>query len=216
MTAPAESAAETIDGPTEGTETAAAESEKDWKAEFEAQQRINRDLERKSKRSFDDMRKQILAEEAKKAPSAKAGDEKIEVDLDALRQQVRDESRAETLRDKALDKIEAKAARLFKDPEDALLRLGKNVDEYIVDGKVDIEAITDALDDLLKKRPDFGVAQGDPKRFQGTADAGPKASAGKPQMTKDEMQKLYREGKTEEIEAARKAGQLNNLLGIKG
>jgi hypothetical protein len=54
------------------------------------------------------------------ADAAKAKDAEGEKpDLDALRKQARDEARAESLRERALDKLEAKAARLFQDPEDA-------------------------------------------------------------------------------------------------
>lgn len=135
-------------------------------------------------------------------------------DLETLRQQARDEARLEGLKDRVLDKIEAKAASRFKDTEDALLRLGKNVDDYISDGKIDLEAIEDALTDLLEKRPDFGVTQGEPKRFKGTADGGPKANAGNPQLSQADVKRLSAEGKHAEIEAARMAGRLNKILGI--
>lgn len=135
-------------------------------------------------------------------------------DLDAIRNQARDEARNEALKDKALDKLEAKAARLFQNPEDARAFLADKVDEFIDDGKVDVEAITDALDDLLKQRPYLGITQGETRRFQGTGDGGPKGSAGKPQLTKAEVERLYKEGKTAEIDKAREDGRLNTLLGI--
>lgn len=136
------------------------------------------------------------------------------VDVDEMRKQIKTEARAEVLRDRALDKIEAKAAGRFKDPEDALLRLGRNVDDFLDGDTIDLDAIEDALVDLLEKRPDFGVTQSEPKRFKGTGDGGPKGSAGKPQLTEADVKRLSKEGKHEEIETARKDGRLNTLLGI--
>jgi len=159
-------------------------------------------------------RDRAKAAEDKLAAAAKPKPEGDAPDLDELRKQIREEARAESLRDRVLDKIEARAAGKFKDPEDALLRLGKNVDDYIDDGKIDIDAINDALDELLAKRPDFGVTQGEPKRFKGSGDGGPKGSAGKPQLTEADVKRLSKEGKHAEIEQARQDGQLNTLLGI--
>lgn len=136
------------------------------------------------------------------------------VDLDALRKQIRDEARTEVLKERALDKIEAKAAGRFKDPEDALLRLGRNVDDFIDGGTIDLDAIEDALADLLVKRPDFGVTQGEPKRFKGTGDGGPKGNAGKPQLSRADVERMAKEGKHAEIEQARVEGRLNQALGI--
>ena len=154
------------------------------------------------------------AAEDKLAAAAKVTADEDKPDLDTLRKQARDEVMAEALKDKVLDKIEAKAARMFKDPEDALLRLSKNVDDYIDDGKIDLDAINDALEDLLKKRPDFGVTQGEPKRFKGSGDGGARGTAGKPQLTEADVKKLSKEGKHAEIEQARQEGRLNTLLGI--
>jgi hypothetical protein len=137
-----------------------------------------------------------------------------QVDVEELRKQIQADARAEVLRDRALDKIEAKAAGRFKDPEDALLRLGRNVDDFIDGNTIDLDAIEDALVELLEKRPDFGVTQGDTKRFKGTGDGGPKGAAGKPQLTRADVERLAKEGKHAEIEQARAEGRLNKALGI--
>jgi len=179
------------------------------------------DLGDAGKKALDAMKAKWRAErdarkaaEDKLAAATKPKDDKEAPDLDALREQIKAEARAEALRDKVLDKIEAKAARMFKDPEDALLRLGKNVDEFIDGGKIDLDAISEALEELLAKRPDFGVTQGEPKRFKGSGDQGPKKDAGKPQLTEADVKRLSKEGKHAEIEQARVDGRLNNLLGI--
>lgn len=168
------------------------------------------------KKALDAMKAKWRAERAR----AKAAEDKLAAaskptpsedgtDLEAMREQARSEARTEVLKDRALDKIEAKAAGRFKDPEDALLRLGKNVDNYISDGKIDLEAIEDDLVELLEKRPDFGVTQGDSKRFKGTADGGPKTDAGKPQVTEAQLKTMT----PEQIVAAQKEGRLEKLLG---
>jgi hypothetical protein len=212
MTAPSPDNAVDPDGlldETELPETTVVETPpaKDWEAEYKAQQKINRDLERRSKKRMSDLEAELAA--AKTPPAG----QDAKPDLDAIREQVRAEVSTEALKDKALDKIEAKAARLFSNPEDARMFLASNVEDFIDAGKVDVEAISTALADLLKERPYLGVTQGDAKRFQGTGDAGAKASAGKPQLSDADVKKLYREGKFEEIETARKAGQLTKLLG---
>lgn len=162
-------------------------------------------------------RDRAKAAEAKLA-SSKAKPEDEKPDLDALREQAREEARNESLRERTLDKIEARAARLFKDPEDAVLRLGRNVDDYLDGGKIDVDAIDDALNELLEKRPDFKVTQGDAKeekRFKGSADAGAREKpAGKPQLTQADVEALAKAGKYSEIEDARVDGRLNKLLGI--
>lgn len=206
MTAPAET--ETVETETgtetgdENTETPGAEA-----------------LGDAGKKALDAMKASLKTEKAarKAAEDKLAAATKPKPDPEALREQIRTETRTETLRDRVLDKIEAKAAGKFRDPEDALLRLGRNVDEFIDGGKIDVDAITEALDELLTKRPDFAAAQRDGKapKFNGTADGGAKPNAGKPQLTDAQVKQMYREGKTEEIETARKAGQLNTLLGIK-
>jgi hypothetical protein len=135
-------------------------------------------------------------------------------DLDAIRAEARAEAAAASLRERALDKLEAKAARLLANPEDARAFLGDKADDFIDGNTVDVDAINDALADLLKARPYLGVTQGEPKRFQGTGDGGPRGTAGKPQLTEADVKRLSREGKHAEIEAARSDGRLNDLLGI--
>lgn len=94
-------------------------------------------------------------------------------DRDAIRAEVKAEADAENLRTRVADKIEAKAGGLFSiDTEDVAVMLLRrtNVDEFIDDGKVDVEAITEALEDLLKKNP--GLAAQGGKRFKGGGDGG--------------------------------------------
>lgn len=154
--------------------------EEDWKAKFEAQQRINRNLERRTKR---DKARIAELEGVKPATSAKdkpADDKAAEVDVEKIRaemlEQAKKEAQQETLKERVLDKIETKAAKEFADPADAVAMLmrGHNVDDFIDDGKVDVESIQDALKELLEKKPYLGAAQGGKNRFQGSAEGGVK------------------------------------------
>lgn len=106
-------------------------------------------------------------------------------DLEQVKATARAEAAAELTRDRVLDKIEAKGARLFTDPDDAaalLLRAHDHTDFLDDNGRIDVEAIEDALKELLEKKPYLGVAQGDGKRFKGGADGGARKEQ-KPKVT---------------------------------
>lgn len=129
------------------------------------------------------------------------------VEADAIRKQAQAEARAEVLRDRALDKVETKAAKLFADPEDARMILAGQVDDFLDDGQVDIEAIDAALTELLRKKPHLAAATA--KRFQGGADGGARnGSTGPQQLTEEDLKRMT----PQQIDAARLKGQLKNLL----
>lgn len=75
-------------------------------------------------------------------------------DPDQIRREARAEVERETTRDRVLDKIEARA-RKFADPEDAaaLLLREADVDDFLDGTRIDGDAITEALDDLLRRKP---------------------------------------------------------------
>jgi hypothetical protein len=159
-----------------------------------------------------DKRRQLEAEIAElKKPKPVDGEQP---DIQALLSIERDKIRAEQMTDKALDKIEARAAKLFANPEDARMFLEGKVKDFVDGGKVDVAQIDEALADLLKERPYLAVAQGG-KRFEGSGDGGPKGEAGKPQLTKADLERMSKAGDTDGINAARIAGQFDVLLGIK-
>lgn len=93
-----------------------------------------------------------------------------EVNPKAIAEAAKAEVRAEILKDRALDKIEVLAAKAFANPALAAKLLASDVDSFVNDGKVDTEAINDALKDLLEAEPYLAAAPA--KRFQGTADQG--------------------------------------------
>lgn len=194
------------------TDTSSSDVEtKDWEAEFKAQQRVNRDLERRSKARMRELEAELTA--ARNAPK---GDTTDAPDPAAIRAEIKAEVEGAALRDKALDKLEAKAARLFHNPEDARAFLADKADDFIDGSAVDVDAINDALADLLKQRPYLGVTQGDAHRFQGSGDGGPKANAaGLPQLTQADLDRMYAAKDHAGITAAKAKGQFDRLLGIK-
>lgn len=132
-------------------------------------------------------------------------------DADQIREQARAEARAEALKERLVDKIEAKAARAFADAEDAVAILLRKHDpeDFLDDGKIDVEAIQDALDELLEKKPHLAVQDG--KRFKGSPDGGARKAARPGQLTRDDLKRMS----PQEITKAKAEGRLADLLGAK-
>jgi hypothetical protein len=149
-----------------------------------------------------DVRKAL---EAKLAADSKPDDQQ---DPAEMRKQAQAEARAEVLRERALDKVEAKAAKLFADPEDARALLASRVEDFVDDGQVDVDAINEALTDLLSKKPHLAAATA--KRFQGGADGGARKGSQVAQLTEQDIKRMT----PQQIEKARLSGQLNDLLGV--
>lgn len=165
-----------------------ADGEVDWEAKakeleakVEAQQRINRNLERRGKRDLARI-KELEGTKPAATEKPKASDDKpAEADVEKIRaealEQAKKEAQLEALKERVHDKIEAKAAKGFADPADAVAMLLRDhkVDDFIDDGKVDVDAIQDALTELLEKKPYLAAAaQGGKQRFQGSAEGGAK------------------------------------------
>lgn len=130
-------------------------------------------------------------------------------DPELIRSEAKAEAQAELMQSRVLDKIEAKAARLFADPDDAaaLLMKDHDADDFLDDGKIDVEAIQDALKVLLEKKPYLAAAQGG-KKFQGGADGGPRNDSRPRQLTRDDLKTMT----PAQIEKAQTDGQLDDLL----
>lgn len=155
-----------------------------------------------------DERERRKALEAEIAELKQGSGKKDDADLDAAIAKARADARAETLRERVLDRIEAKAAKLFADPEDAVALLGRRVEEFIDDGKVDTDEITEALEELLKKKPHLAAATA--KRFQGGADGGARKGSKPDQLTRDDLKKMT----PQQIVKAQDEGRLNDLMGV--
>lgn len=118
----------------------------------------------------------LTAAEVKKRLGALPDDGKGEKDTPdpkAIRAEIEAEVNTERQRERLLDKIEAKAAKQFADPDDAaaLLLRGKDLNDFLDEnGKIDVGEIEDGLTALLEKKP-YLAAQGG-KRFKGGGDGG--------------------------------------------
>lgn len=102
-------------------------------------------------------------------------------DPDEIRRQARAEARAETQRERVVDKIEARAAKQFADPEDAvaILLRSRDAGDFLDGDKIDTAEIDDALTELLERKPHLGAATPPPKKFNGRGDQGPRDTAPK-------------------------------------
>lgn len=135
-------------------------------------------------------------------------------DVAEIRKQAQSEARAEALRDRTLDRLEAKAARKFADPEDARAFLAGRVEDFIDGDHVDNDAITDALDELLVKRPYLGSEQAamQQKRFKDSGDGGARqGQSPKGQLAQDDLKGMS----SAQIRKAKAEGRLNSILGVK-
>jgi hypothetical protein len=148
-------------------------------------------------------RKALQAQLDAKAPAKDDAPDPAE-----LRKQAQAEARAEVLVDRALDKVEARAAKLFADPEDARALLAGQVDDFIDGGKVDVDAVDEALKELLEKKPHLAAATA--KRFQGGADGGARKGSQVSQLTEQDLKRMT----PQQIDKARHEGRLNDLLGV--
>jgi hypothetical protein len=122
-----------------------------------------------------------------------------------LRKQITAEARAEVLNERALDKLETRAAKLFADPEDARALLAAKVGEFVDDGTVDVDAIDDALKDLLERKPHLAATA---KRFQGGGDGGARKGSADRQLTEQDLKRMT----PEQIVEAQNKGLLRDLL----
>jgi hypothetical protein len=170
------------------------------------------------KKALDSMKAERKAAR-EEATAAKAERDALQAKLDGKEaeyqaQQAKRQAEQEALA-KANDRIrksEVKAAAkgVLADPADAYKFLDLDSFEVDDDGNVDEDAIASALADLVKSKP-YLAAQGG-QRFQGSADGGARNDASKPsQLTDADLARMS----PEQIDQARKSGQLNDLLGIK-
>lgn len=172
------------------------------KADGDAVQRVRRSLDRRSKK--DQKRIEQLEEQlaGKTTDDGDSGD----FDADAVRDQIRREVKIESSIDRA--RSEAKAALAGKvniKPETAVALLGDKLSDAVDDdGELDVQAIADAVDELLEENPGLKVARGD--TFQGDADQGPRGGGPKP----SEEQQLQ-----EQIAQATKDKNFTLAIGLK-
>lgn len=167
-------------------------------AQLEAQKRINRNLERRTKADL----KKISALEAQSTPTPAADSP----DPDQLREQIRTEMRIENAHTLAQARAEAAlAGKVSIDPKRAVLLMGDTLKDAVGDdGALDEQAITDAVADLLEQNPGLKVAQGG-QQFLGTADGGARKAD-----DRSEEQQLR-----DAIAAAEKSGDFRRSIPLK-
>jgi hypothetical protein len=185
-----------------------AEPEGDLTERLAAQEKVNRDLERKLKRS-EDNRARVAELEAKLAELSKPA-EGEPIDADAIRAEARRE--AEAAAQDRLKVAELKAAAKGTVGDDMLPHLHKFVDLSQVtvdaDGNVDADDLADAIAEAIKTTPSLAAAQGG-QRFKGTADGGTRKETRPAQLTQADMARMS----PEQIVDATDKGQFDVLLG---
>jgi len=162
--------------------------------------KADREAARKLRSETANLRKRLKEMEAERDAANKT-------EVEKAREAGKAEARAEVLKDRALDRVETKAAKLFADPEDARALLASHVDSFIADGNVDTGAIDEALADLLKRKPHLAIAG---KRFEAGADSGPRNDTSKPgTLSRDDVRRLMSEGKHAEVAKAQAEGRID-------
>jgi hypothetical protein len=189
----------TADGAQNAPQDPTEPSETDWQGKFKGQQKVNRDLETKLNATRDELAALKAAAEGR-AAEHKAEQERAKVQAEAV-------ARANERIRKS--EVRAAAAKLLKDPADALLYIDLDQFEVSDDGEVDASAVTEAVEALVKSKP-YLAAEGGTGPVIHSPTSNREGSTGKRQWTKADLK-----GKTpEQINAAKSEGLLNSLLGI--
>lgn len=169
------------------------------KREVEAQKRINRNLERRTKKDL---------KEIERLKAAGSTQEQAEAQVDA--DKIRADIRSELVKENAIERARDKALYALKDavnikPESAVLLMGDTLKAAVGDdGSIDEQAIADAVEELLVDNPGLKVARGD-KKFQGDADQGQREAS-----RKSEEQEL-----ADQIADAEKARNWSAVISLK-
>lgn len=149
-----------------------------------------------------DLERQL--EEAK-APKVAEGDQP---DPDAIRAEAAREATAKANKRILRSEIKAAAARKLNDPADALAHLDLDAFEVDANGDVDASEISDAIEDLLTRKPYLAASTSRP-RFEGGGDGGAsRKPAGPTQLTRADLKGLS----ADQIVKAKREGRLKNLL----
>jgi len=177
-------------------------AEVDWQAKYEAQKKVNRDLDRKVKGEAGTLNAKIAELQAKL-------DGKEQEHADSVKQRQVEEAALAKANQRILKaEIRAAAAGKLADPADALRYLDLSDFEVGPDGEVDASAMNEAIEALVKSKPYLAAQGGTGVTPFETPGAHRKERAG--QVTKAELDRMT----DDEINAARAEGRLNSLLGI--
>lgn len=155
-----------------GTDPPADPPADDWQAKFAGQQKVNRDLEARSRKDLKTIEK--LTADLEKLRQGSAPAEEVESLLADARKQAAEEATSAANARIVRAEVKAAATGLFADPADAVAFLDLTAFNVDDEGEVDGKAVRAALDELLKKKPHL-AAQG--RRWAGNGDQGPRETA---------------------------------------
>lgn len=180
----------------------------DWRAKFEAQQKVNRDLEAKLKAAIPKDEAETLRAELAKAQGREA---EYAAEQERIKAQREAEAAALAKANERILKAEVRAIATSKlaDPEDALHYLDLADFQVGDDGEVDRNAVTAAVEELVKSKP-YLAAQGG---ATGTVFSPTAAREGQTKVQWTDAQLAA--ATPEQINTARREGLLDNLLGTK-
>jgi vacuolar-type H+-ATPase subunit I/STV1 len=178
--------------------------EVDWKSKFEAQQKVNRDLEAKNKGlyAYKDKSSELEAELSK---------------YKGTEQEYEESQKAQALKDSLLQQanerivkaeIRACAAGKLSDPSDALRFIDLSKFSVSEDGEVDADAISSAIGELIASKPYLG-AQGSNGNGVGITPPSGRRDGDRPvQLTRADLKGMS----PAEIVKAQADGRLADLL----
>lgn len=203
----AETAAESTDASTETTvETTEAESAPEGsEALGDAGKKALDSMKSRWKTERDARRK--LEEELESLRTPKPSGTTDQPDAAEIKRQATRDANAKANARIIRSEIKAAAAGKLADPADALAYLDPSTFELDANGDVDAEELSDAIEELLTRKP-YLAATGRPT-FRGTGDGGAARKASGPsQLSRSDLAGMS----AAQIDAARKAGRLDNLL----
>jgi hypothetical protein len=169
------------------------------------------------KRALDSMKAERNASKEARAEIARmneakesAGKPAEEQALDAARREATLEATTKANERILRSELRAAAKGKLADPTDAQLYIDLSEFEVGEDGEIDSDALDDAIDALLARKPH--LTAGTPRRFEGDGDQGAGGKTARVvQLTESDISTMSPEA----INKARKSGQLDKLLGIK-
>lgn len=162
------------------------------------------------KKALAAMKEQRKAAEVR-AREAEARAAALEAKLEGREAEYAAEVEKRKTQHEAILRAELKAAAKGKlaDPTDAGLFINLSDFEVSENGDVDADALNAAIDDLIARKPHLGADKA--RRFDGSADAGPKGDRKPGQLSREELSRMSPEALVE----AEAAGRLDDLLGRK-
>jgi len=126
--------------------------------------------------------------------------------LEAARQEARQEANQRANERILRSELRASATGKLADPSDAALYINLSDFEVSDDGEIDADALRDAIDDLLTRKPHLAA---NARRFDGNADQGPRGERRPTQLTDADLINM----KPHEVNQARREGRLDRVMG---